>query len=211
MVEMTHAPALDHLEELLRRFPALVSCKTEIVEAFETCISTFRNGGKMLICGNGGSAADAEHWAGELLKGFESSRPLSNDDKLKLPTELANALQDAIPVIPLTGFTSLHSAFGNDVDPKYSLAQLTWALGKPGDCLIGISTSGNSANVLWAFQTAKARGMSTIGLTGKSGGRAATACDVCITAPETQTRLVQELHLPIYHALCLMIEAELFE
>jgi D-sedoheptulose 7-phosphate isomerase len=210
MVEMSSPAALAHLDYLVERLPVLAACREDVLKAFEIFVETFRNGGKALICGNGGSAADAEHWAGELLKGFEMTRPLSPESKQALPPELAESLQEAVPVIPLTGFTSLHSAFGNDVSAQYSLAQLTWALGTPGDCLVGLTTSGNSDNVLWAFKAAKAKGMTCIGLTGKTGGRAADLCDVCITVPESRTCLVQELHLPVYHTLCLMIESELF-
>lgn len=207
---MTLPTTMSHLDDLITRFPELTPCEQDILTVFQTLTKTFKSGRKVIICGNGGSAADAEHWAGELLKGFESVRPLSDDAKQKLPPELGEALQDAVPVIPLTGFTSLHSAFGNDVDPQYSSAQLVWALGSPGDCLIALSTSGNSKNVLWALQTAKAKGMTTIGLTGKTGGKVKTFCDTCICAPENRTFLIQELHLPIYHTLCLMIENELF-
>ena len=155
----------------------------------------------MLLCGNGGSAADAEHWAGELLKGFVQKRPLNSVEKSGLPADLALKLQGALPAIPLTGFVSLGTAFANDVDPNLTFAQLVWGLGRPGDVLIGISTSGNARNVCMAMEAARVRGMLRIGLSGKTGGDLCSLCNVCIKAPATETYLIQEYHLPIYHCL----------
>jgi D-sedoheptulose 7-phosphate isomerase len=169
------------------------------------------NEGKLLLCGNGGSAADADHWAGELLKGFCSKRPLMPDEKVGLPPILAEQLQRPLPAIPLTSFTALATAFANDVAPELCFAQLTWALGNAGDVFIGISTSGNAKNVGWAAQAARSRGLRTIGLTGKSGGELKNHCEVMVRVPAMETYLVQELHLPIYHCLSLMLEEEFFK
>src|SRR5580692_1896329 len=136
-----------HLKNLVERYPALEECQSDIQEAFDLLTTTFRKDGKLLLCGNGGSAADSEHWAGEMLKGFAHSRPLSAAMRKGLPPEMSNRLQCAFPVIPLTGFPALASAFGNDVEPEYVFAQLVFALGRAGDVLGALSTSGNSANV----------------------------------------------------------------
>ncbi|OVE78291.1 hypothetical protein BVX99_00260 [bacterium F16] len=208
LTQRRHVIMDKHLDELIVRLPCLDGCKKDIQNAFDYLLACFRAGNKVLICGNGGSASDAGHWAGELLKGFESKRPLGSGSGL--PEGLLGKLQDAVPVIPLPDFTSLQTAFANDVDAAYSFAQLTWALGKPGDILVGISTSGNSRNVSLAMQAAKARKMTTIGLTGQGGGEVKDLCDCCMCVPETRTCLVQELHLPVYHTLCLMLEDTLF-
>lgn len=197
------------LDALIARIPALETCRGDIWRAFELMRDSFKSGGKLLLCGNGGSAADAEHWAGELLKGFCSRRPVGADSGL--PAELAEKLQGGLPTIPLTGFVSLSTAFANDVDATLTFAQLVWALGKPGDVLVGISTSGNAANVGAAMETARAKGLRTIGLTGATGGKLRPLTEVCICAPESETFLIQELHLPIYHCLCLMLEDEFFQ
>ncbi len=200
----------DHrqLDALLARIPALETCRADIWRAFELMRDSFQSGGKLLLCGNGGSAADAEHWAGELLKGFCSKRPIGGDSGLR--EELAGKLQGGLPTIPLTGFVSLGTAFANDVDATMIYAQLVWALGKPGDVLVGISTSGNAANVGAAMETARAKGLRTVGLTGATGGKLKPLAEVCICAPERETFLIQELHLPIYHCLCFMLEEEFF-
>jgi D-sedoheptulose 7-phosphate isomerase len=170
----------------------------------------FRRGGKILLCGNGGSAADAEHWAGELLKGFVHKRPLNQKDQHGLPAQLALKLQGGLPAIALTGFVSLGTAFANDVDPQLVFAQLVWVLGRPGDLLVGISTSGNARNVCAAMEVAKARGLVRVGLSGKTGGRLFSNCDLCVRAPAIETYLIQEFHLPIYHCLSLMLEDDFF-
>jgi len=199
-----------HIHQLLARKPELSGCVKDVVRAFELMRDSFRKGGKLLICGNGGSAADAEHWAGEMLKGFCHKRPLSQKEKEKLPEELGAKLQGALPTIPLTGFTSLATAFGNDVDPQLTYAQLVWGLGQPGDVLVGISTSGNARNVGAALEAAKARGLIRIGLSGRTGGKMLAHCDLCICVPSAETYLIQEFHLPIYHCLSLMLEDEFF-
>ena len=164
----------------------------------------------MLVCGNGGSAADAEHWAAELLKGFVSRRPLSPDARKGLTSRLAEGLQGALPTIPLTGFLSYRTAFANDVDPDLVFAQLVWALGRPGDVLAVLSTSGESTNVCRAAEVASAREMKVLALTGEAGGQLSRLADVCIRVPARQTHLVQEYHLPVYHCLSLMLEDEFF-
>lgn len=200
-----------HINKLLQRCPELAECQGEIEKSFAILCDCFRSGGKLLLCGNGGSAADAEHWAGELLKGFGQKRPLSQAEKQRLPEALRLKLQGALPVIPLTGFVSLSTAFANDVDPDLIFAQLVWGLGRPGDVLVGISTSGNARNVCAAMEAAKARGVRRIGLSGRTGGKLNPLCEVCIKAPADETYLIQEFHLPIYHCLCLMLEDEFFK
>ena len=199
-----------HLGELLVRYPALLPLRADIEAAFVLLLQTVTGGGKLLLCGNGGSAADADHWSGELLKGFQNRRPLSVEELDSLAPHLGDKLQSAIPAIPLTSFPALATAFGNDVDPDYVFAQLVWGLGHPGDVLIAISTSGNARNVCHAAQTARAKRMSVLGLTGETGGSLHNLCDICVRAPSLVTAHVQELHLPIYHSLSLMLEEELF-
>jgi D-sedoheptulose 7-phosphate isomerase len=197
-----------HLDALCARRPELAACRAEIERAFALLERCFRAGGQILLCGNGGSAADCEHWSGELLKGFERHRPLPKDHGL--PPELARVLHQGLAAIPLTGFAGLRTAWANDVEPRSDFAQLAWALGRRGDVLVGISTSGNAANVCLAAQAAKAKGLSVLALTGAKGGQLAPLADVAIRVPETRTCLAQELHLPVYHALCLMLEDALF-
>ncbi|HEY3760542.1 MAG TPA: SIS domain-containing protein [Verrucomicrobiae bacterium] len=200
-----------HIKNLLQRCPQLADCLPDIEAAFAIMCGCFRSGGKLLLCGNGGSAADAEHWAGELLKGFVHKRPLNEAEKKGLPVELGAKLQGALPAIPLTGFVSLNTAFANDVDPELTFAQLVWGLGRPGDILVGLSTSGNARNVCAAMEAAKAHGLHRIGLSGRTGGKLKSCCDLCITVPADETYLIQELHLPIYHCLCTMLEDEFFD
>lgn len=199
------------LSDLITRLPALAPCAAEIQEAFEAMRDCLRAGGKVLLCGNGGSAADAEHWAGEMLKGFTRKRPLDAASRAKLSPELGEKLQGSLPVIPLTGFLSLSTAFANDVDPRLIFAQLVWGLGKPGDVLVGISTSGNAENVCLAAETARALGVKVIALTGETGGKLRGLSEIAICAPSRETYLVQEFHLPIYHCLSIMLEREFFE
>jgi len=195
-----------HLNDLLNRAPALRAVATEIQAAFDLMQQSLADGGKLLLCGNGGSAADAEHWAGELLKGFMHPRKLSGKAGEGLPDDLREKLQWAIPAIPLTGFPSFATAFSNDVEAVMIFAQLVLALGKPGDVLIGISTSGNSRNVCHAAAVARARGLKVLSLTGQSGGKLRELSDVCLAVPSTSTPIVQEYHLPIYHCLSMMLE-----
>jgi D-sedoheptulose 7-phosphate isomerase len=195
-----------HLNKLIERYPALETCRPEIQHAFDLLDATFLKDGKFLLCGNGGSASDSEHWAGEMLKGFAHSRPLPVSMRQGLSAEMAAQLQWAFPVIPLTGFPSLATAFSNDVNPEYVFAQLLLALGRPGDVLAVLSTSGNSANVCRAAEVARARNIPVIALTGATGGKLKALATVCICVPATQTPQVQEFHLPVYHCLSLMLE-----
>ena len=199
-----------HLARLIKRLPELAACEGTIAEAYAALHDCFKSGGKILLCGNGGSAADADHWAGELLKGFCKMRPLPGKDRKKLPSHLARHLQGALPAIPLTNFTALGSAFLNDVDGNLVYAQLTSALGRRGDALVALSTSGNAANVCYAVQTARARGLRTVALTGAGGGRLRGLADICIRVPARETYRAQEYHLPIYHCLSLMLEDAFF-
>jgi D-sedoheptulose 7-phosphate isomerase len=195
-----------HLRDLIERYPLLKECQSEIQDAYDLLTATFRRDGKLLLCGNGGSAADAEHWAGELLKSFSHPRPLTASMRKRLPPKMAAHLQWAFQVIPLTGFLAFSTAFGNDVDPEYVFAQLVLALGRSSDVLAALSTSGNASNVCRAAEVARAKSLPVLGLTGKSGGSLKELADVCICVPSTLTPHVQEFHLPIYHCLSLMLE-----
>lgn len=198
------------LERFIAETPSLENCRTQMTDAFKLITDSFRNGGKLLLCGNGGSAADCEHISGELLKGFTSKRTLSEKEQNSLPPELAGKIQGGLPAIPLPSLQSLSTAFANDVAPELVFAQAVWALGRPGDILLGLSTSGNSLNVVRAFQAAHAKEIKTVSLTGESGGALLGHSDICIRVPEKETYRVQQLHLPVYHCLCMMLEAELF-
>lgn len=205
------------LNELLKRYPCLESTREDIIRAENALITAFKNGNKLLICGNGGSCADCEHIVGELMKGFLSKRPLSEKQKAEMKANCPEIedkylllLQRAVPAIALPSFTALNTAFCNDVEPELVFAQSLMGLGKKDDVLLCISTSGNSKNVVAAALTAKALGIKTIGLTGKTGGKLKSICDICVCVPETETFKVQELHLPVYHYLCARVEEELF-
>lgn len=204
-------------ETLLARRPELTACAEQIDAAQEALLSVFSRGGRLLLCGNGGSAADCEHIAGEMLKGFEKARPLPEEVRARLAAQgsegerLAARLQRALPAIALTTHTSFATAFANDVEPQMVFAQLVQALGRPGDGLLAITTSGGSENVLLAARTARAVGMAVIGLTGDRGGALAALCDVCITAPGHGTAEIQESHQAIYHHLCREIETHFFQ
>lgn len=198
------------LKLCLERHPKLEACSQSITEAYELLTRCFNNGRKLLLAGNGGSASDADHISGELLKGFCKKRPLGKEWEASMG-ELTHRLQGALPAIPLPNLMSLMTAFSNDCDAKDCFAQLTFGLGQEGDVLLCITTSGNSENLLRAARVAKAKGMSIIGLTGQSGGKLKPLTDICICAPETQTHKIQEYHLPIYHALCLMLEDTFFD
>ncbi len=207
-----------HIELLIERYPALAVCRTDVEAACKMLISCFERGGKLLICGNGGSCADSDHISGELLKGFLKKRPISAEQRMsmtgkcpELEPEMLDKLQGGLPAIPLTAMSALFTAFCNDVDPALVYAQQVMALGRPGDVLIGISTSGNAKNVAAAAKVAKGIGMSVLGLTGKGGGKLAELSDVAIRVPETETYRVQELHLPVYHCLCAAAEEHFFD
>lgn len=198
------------LAELLGRYPILNQCAGAIEQAFELLMATFNGSHKVLICGNGGSAADSSHIAAELLKSFSIRRPLRRRFARPLPATVAEELEGSLPAISLPDFLAINSAFCNDRNPQFAFAQLVLGLGMPNDLLWAISTSGNSANVLNANLVARSIGMNILGLTGKTGGKMCGQCDVCICVPETETFKIQELHLPIYHGLCAMIEREFF-
>ena len=206
------------LDRLMRKFPDLAECREDIEQAFETLKKTYRGGGKLLVCGNGGSAADSEHIVGELMKGFMSKRPLPDAEReafsAVFPQDagfLSDHLQGALPAISLVSQSALIAAVANDVSPDMIFAQQVYGYGRPGDTLLGLSTSGNSANVVRAVQVAKVKGLHTIGLTGRGGGRLKEICDVTIRVPMDSTPDIQERHLPIYHALCMMLEEEFFQ
>lgn len=206
-----------YLELLLTRYPQLSVCKQSIQQVFEILVECFESGHKLLIAGNGGSAADAEHIVGELMKSFIAKRSLSSQEKDRLiqiddelGNVLANRLQGALPTIALDGHMALTTAYMNDCEPLLCFAQQVHGYGTQGDVLLGISTSGNSKNVLYASITARAKGMKVIGLTGQSESQLSSFSDVTIKVPETETFMVQELHLPIYHSLCLMLESYFF-
>lgn len=206
-----------HIDLLTDRYPQLNEVKKQIIDAYLILEECYINGGKLLIAGNGGSAADAEHCVGELMKGFKMQRKPDAEfaQKLKgvdseLGAVLAENLQGALPAIALDGHSALTTAYMNDCEPLLCFAQQVNGYGKPGDVLLGISTSGNSKNVLYAATVAKAKGMSVIGLTGAKDSRLAEMADVCIKAPQTETYMIQELHLPIYHCLCLILEDKFF-
>ncbi|MCL2003682.1 MAG: SIS domain-containing protein [Oscillospiraceae bacterium] len=207
---MTHTPQRI-FDTLTAERPELLPCAGDILEAFGVLSGTYRLGGKLLLCGNGGSASDCEHIVGELMKGFLYKRPQKAFCEAHPGLEdVAGLLQGALPAISLTGQPALQTAFANDVDPVMVFAQQVYGYAKPGDALLGLSTSGNAGNVIAALRVARAMGVKTIGLTGQSGGRMKAHCDVCICVPETETYRIQELHLPVYHALCAMLEAEFF-
>lgn len=196
---------MTYIDELVRRYPQLWECENEAKEVVDIICNMHSEGGKLLICGNGGSAADCEHISGELMKSFLLERKPNTDD-YKQYTDIISCLQCGIPAIPLASFTSLGTAFSNDESPQFAFAQLVFILGKKEDVFLGISTSGNSENVVAAAKTAKVKGMKTIAFTGKNGGALKKICDVTVRAPETETYKVQELHMPVYHAVCAEVE-----
>ena len=206
-----------HIDLLVERYPSLESAKNDIVAAYLLLEESYENGGKLLVAGNGGSAADAEHIVGELMKGFKLPRKPEADFAEKLVEEnqelgsvLAENLQGALPAIALDGHPALSTAYMNDCEPLLCFAQQVNGYGKSGDVFLGISTSGNSKNVLFAATTAHAKGMKVIGLTGAKDSKLKDMSDVCIKAPQTETYMIQELHLPIYHCVCLMLEDNFF-
>lgn len=208
---------MKYINLLVERYPSLDFVKDDIVAAYLLMEETYENGGKLLVAGNGGSAADAEHIVGELMKGFKLSRKLEADfaeqlvaENVELGGVLAENLQGTLPAIALDGHPALSTAYMNDCEPLLCFAQQINGYGKPGDVFLGISTSGNSKNMLFAATTAHAKGMKVIGLTGAKDSRLMDMSDVCIKAPQTETYMIQELHLPIYHCLCLMLEDKFF-
>lgn len=210
------------IETLLQNHPALTACRDTIETARDLLIDTYRAGGKLLLCGNGGSAADCDHIAGELLKGFLSHRPLSEEDCLALAESLpdgeadpdlyllAGQLQGGLPAVSLPAQTAALTAVCNDTDPALIFAQLTWALGQSGDTLICLSTSGNSRNVVLAAKAAKTKGLRVLALTGENDSKLSELADVTVRVPATDTYRVQEYHLPVYHYLCAAVEEAFF-
>jgi D-sedoheptulose 7-phosphate isomerase len=205
------------INELIKRYPALECCKAEIEAARDTLIECYEKGGKLLLSGNGGSSADCDHIVGELMKGFLLKRPIDEETKARmkdaspdLSDKTLDSLQMGLPAISLTSISALNTAFSNDVDPELIYAQSVFALGRAGDVLIAISTSGNAKNVCEAARVAGAVGMKVIALTGKNGGKLKELSDVCVIAPEYDTFKIQEYHLPIYHYLCAAVEKHFF-
>ena len=206
-----------HLNLLIDRYPKLIVCREDIMNAYNLLEEAYSNGRKLLVCGNGGSASDSEHIVGELMKEFKLKRKVYSDHAAllkeidpELGLTLAEHLQGALPAISLTGHSSLQTAYMNDAVPELVFAQQVNGYGKPGDVFLGISTSGNSKNVLYAAVNAKAKGLKVIGLTGTKENKLMKYADVCIRVPETETYKIQELHLPVYHCLCLMLEDHFF-
>ncbi len=207
-----------HIEELITRYPMLRPCASDIDAAYNVLVECYSHQGKLLVAGNGGSAADAEHIVGELMKEFKLKRKIYADQAERLQQidadmgfVLAEHLQGALPAIALTGHQGLNTAFMNDSgEPALVFAQQVNGYGRSGDVYLGITTSGNSRNVLYAAVAAKACGMKVIGLTGQKDSHLAELADVCIRVPETETYKVQELHLPVYHCLCMMLEQYFF-
>ena len=196
------------MKELLKRYPDLISCKDKIKTALNAIIDTYEKGGKVLVCGNGGSAADSEHIVGELMKGFILKRPVNDP---RLPAEIREKLQGALPAISLPSQCAILSAYINDVDPEMMYAQLVYGYAKENDLVIGLSTSGNSKNIVNAVTVAKAMGAKTISMTGEGGGKLREISDVTINVPADETYKIQEFHLPIYHYLCAATEAHFFD
>lgn len=208
---------MTYLDELCRSHPTLKELRLNLQKAYELLAECVRGDGTIYTCGNGGSAADAEHIVGELMKCFLLPRPISVDYQKDLEsvhadigTTLASKLQQGIRAVSLVSGVSLPSAIANDVSADFVFAQQISCLGRRGDVLWAISTSGNSSNINYALVAARALGVKTLGLTGGDGGEMATLCDVELRVPASNTPKIQELHLPIYHALCAAIEAEIF-
>ena len=201
---------MEIFNELYGRYPQLKGCEGEIAKAFDLLLTCYRNGGKVLTCGNGGSAADAEHIVGELLKKFRKHRDIDSGIAAKLPSELVAKLEGAFPAVSLVSMSGILTAFANDVAWETAFAQQVYGLGNPDDVLIALSTSGNSANCVNAALVAKAKGLKVISMTGEGGGKLAALADAAIRVPESETYKVQELHLPVYHAICAELEANLF-
>jgi D-sedoheptulose 7-phosphate isomerase len=203
----------NHVDLLVERYPKLKECKQSIIDTYVILEESYENGGKLLIAGNGGSAADSEHIVGELMKGFKMDREIDDD----FATALINAdpelgkilvenLQGALPAIALDGHLALTTAYMNDCEPLLCFAQQVNGFGKANDVFLGISTSGNSKNVMYAAIVARAKGMKVVGLTGAKNSKLSAFADVTIKVPNTETYMIQELHLPVYHCLCLMLE-----
>ena len=211
------ASAQEIFEELFSRYPALEACRADVLAAFDAMVSAYRAGGKVLCCGNGGSASDCEHIVGELLKKFKRHRDIPAELKRRLAADgpdgalLAERLEGSLPAISLVSQSGILTAFANDVGWDGAFAQQLLGLAKPGDVLVAISTSGNSRNCVLAATLARALGVRTVALVGEGCGRLGGLCDVAIRVPARETYQVQEFHLPVYHAICAMLEEELFD
>ena len=206
---------MNYVEELIKNYPVLSGCKADVQAAVDAIVKMYYDGGKIMLCGNGGSAADSSHIAGELLKGFILRREPKGENRERLLSvpeiaPYASVLQDGLCAIALPDQSAVLSAFANDCSPDAVYAQLVYSMHREGDVVLGISTSGNSENVVLSVAAAKAMGLKTIGLTGKSGGKLYGLCDITVRVPETETYRVQELHLPVYHAICAEVERILF-
>ena len=206
------------IEMLTQKYPQLEVVAKDVDAATDKIIQCYKKGGKVLLCGNGGSAADCTHIVGELMKGFMKKRPVAEKQAKALKKanpniddEFLSNLQCGLPAVNLCESQALLSAFCNDVDPEYIYAQQVFGLGKKGDVFIGLSTSGNAKNVNLAANIAKALGLTVIGMTGQRDSKLSENSDICIKVPETETYKIQELHLPVYHAICDAVEAEFFE
>lgn len=204
---------MKYIDQLIARYPSLSVCKADIEKAAEALIKCFENGGKLLVAGNGGSCADSDHITGELLKSFCKKRRPSEDFITKIKSidsetgsYLSDKLQGSLPAIALTNNTALMTASLNDVDGNVMFAQQVNGYGNKGDVFLGISTSGNSKDIVYPTVVAKAKGLVTVALTGKNGGKLKELTDISIIVPQNETFMIQELHLPVYHALCLEIE-----
>ncbi len=208
---------MKHINLLIERYPELEVCKNDIISVYKIMEKSYSNNGKLLVAGNGGSAADSEHIVGELMKGFKNPRKLADkykNDLISVDCELGNILaenlQGALPAIALGGHLALTTAYMNDCEPLLCFAQQVNGFGKEKDIFLGISTSGNSKNILYASVVAKAKGLKVIGLTGEKESKLSKIADVCIRVPHIETYMIQELHLPVYHCLCLMLEDKFF-
>lgn len=209
--------ALAHIHTLTERYPTLKCCEDSISEAYLAIEQSYLSQHKLLVAGNGGSASDSEHIVGELMKGFKLPRPIDNELAKacqnidpQMGTTITEHLQGALPAIALTGHPGLSTAYMNDCVPELVFAQQMLGFGQTGDCFLAISTSGNSKNIIYAAIVAKAKGVKIIGLTGSRESKLSAIADVCIQVPETETYKIQELHLPVYHCLCLMLEERFF-
>lgn len=208
---------MNHIDVLIERYPVLEECKQSIIDAYQIMEECYAHDGKLLIAGNGGSAADSEHIAGELMKRFETPRPVPEEFAEKLKEvdpvrgeQLSHNLERGLMAIPLVAHEAMTTAYINDVDGLGVFAQQLYGFGRPGDVFLGISTSGNSKNVMSATVVARALGIKVIGLTGAKGGELAKVADVAVKVPQARTYMIQELHLPVYHCWCLMLEDHFF-
>ncbi len=201
-----------YINETLKNYPALEKCRGDIEKALAAIIACYEGGGKILCCGNGGSSADCDHFVAELMKGFLKKRPLGESEKARFESAFAaDGLQKGLPALSLTSQSSVITAFANDCEPALIFAQQVYALAAKGDLLLAFSTSGNSENIVYALEAAAAKGTTSIAITGESGGKASEKAAVTIKIPETETYRVQELTLPVYHALAAETEEYFFK